>query len=89
MPDGVNVDPRFHPALIERYRAASQRGLRAASLPVLAKTGRLRVGRACRLCPSISDINLFGYCQRIIDLDTEIPDCAFDFGMPKQELDSS
>ena len=39
MPDGVNVDPRFHPALIERYRSASRRGLRAASLPVLALFG--------------------------------------------------
>ena len=49
MPDGVNVDPRFHPALIERYRSASQRGLRAASLPVLALSGRCFVIRRCRL----------------------------------------
>ncbi len=32
---------------------------------------------------------LFRYCERIIDLDAEIPDRAFDFDMPKQELDSS
>ena len=37
---------------------------------------------------SISDINLFGYCQGVIDLNAEIPDRAFDLGMPEQELDS-
>ena len=41
------------------------------------------------LCPGNSDINLFRYCQRIIDLDADILDRAFDFGMPQQELDSS
>jgi hypothetical protein len=44
-------------------------------------------GRACLLCPGISDVNLFRYCQGIIDLDAEIPDRTFDLGMPKQELD--
>jgi hypothetical protein len=39
------------------------------------------------LCPGISDVNLFRYCQGVIDLDAEIPDRAFDLGMPKQELD--
>ena len=46
----------------------------------------MATGRACPLCPGISDINLFRYRQRIIDLDAEIPDRAFDFGMTKQEL---
>jgi len=41
-------------------------------------------GRASQLCPVISDINLFRYCQGVIDLDAEIPDGAFDLGMPKQ-----
>jgi hypothetical protein len=36
-----------------------------------------------------SDINLFRYCQGVIDLDAEIPDGTFDFGMSEQELDSS
>jgi hypothetical protein len=31
---------------------------------------------------------LFRYCQRIIDLDAEIPNRAFDLGMPEQKLDS-
>ena len=38
--------------------------------------------------PGISDINLFRYCQGVIDLDAEISDRAFDPGMPEQELDS-
>ena len=44
-------------------------------------------GRADMLCPGISDVNLFRYCQGVIDLDAEIPDRAFDLGMPEQELD--
>jgi hypothetical protein len=35
----------------------------------MAQTGHLKVGRACPLCPGISDINLFRYCQGVIDLD--------------------
>src|ERR1700675_2824309 len=45
-------------------------------------------GRLHHLCPGISDINLFRYCQGVIDLDAGIPDSAFDLGMPEQELDS-
>jgi hypothetical protein len=37
--------------------------------------------------PGISDINLFRYCQGVIDLNAEIPDRAFDLGMPEQKLD--
>src|ERR1700730_6422712 len=53
----------------------------------MAQSGSLRLGRACPLCPGISDINLFRYCQGVIDLNAEIPDRAFDLGMPEQELD--
>jgi hypothetical protein len=49
---------------------------------------QLAAGRACPLCPGISDINLFRYCQSVIDFDAEIADRAFDFGMSEQELDS-
>jgi hypothetical protein len=45
------------------------------------------MGRAFPLCPGISDINLFRYCQSVIDLDTEISDRTFDLGVPEQELD--
>jgi hypothetical protein len=46
-------------------------------------------GRACPLCPGFSDVNLFGYRQRIIHLDTEVSDGAFDLGVAEQELDSA
>jgi hypothetical protein len=52
-----------------------------------AQTGGLMSGRACPLCPGISDINLFRYCQGVIDLDAKIPDRAFDLGMPEKKLD--
>jgi hypothetical protein len=55
----------------------------------MAQTGRQRAGRACPLYPCISDINLFRYCQAVIDLDAEIPDRAFDLGMTEHELDGS
>ena len=55
---------------------------------LMAPSGGWTVGRACPLCPGISDINLFRYCQGVIDLDAEIPDRTFDLGMPEQELDS-
>jgi hypothetical protein len=38
-----------------------------------------KVGQRRPLCPDISEINLFGYCQGII---ASIPD----FGMPEQKL---
>ena len=44
-------------------------------------------GRACLLCPGISDINLFRYYQGVIDLNAQIPDRAFDLGVPEQKLD--
>jgi hypothetical protein len=55
------------------------------SLP-LARFCRERMGRACPLCPSISDIDLFRYRQGIIYLDAEVSDGAFDFCVAKQEL---
>jgi hypothetical protein len=62
--------------------------LRRCMSPLLAQTAWERAGRACPLCPGISDIDLFRYCQGVIDLYAEISDCAFDLGMPQQELDS-
>jgi len=34
----------------------------------------------------ISDINLFRYCQCVLDLNAQIPDRAFDLGVSKQKL---
>ena len=56
-------------------------------LPSLAQTGCWKSGRACPLCPGISDINLFRYCQGIIYFDAEISDSAFDLGVAEQKLD--
>jgi hypothetical protein len=39
--------------------------------------------------PRNLDVNLFRYCQCIIDLDAEIPDGAFNFGVTEQELHGS
>src|SRR6516225_8215144 len=44
-------------------------------------------GRACPLCPGTSDINLFCYRERVVDLDTEIAYGALDFRVAEQELD--
>jgi len=52
-----------------------------------AQTGCWRLGRACPLCPGISDINLFRYCQRIVHFDAQISNGAFDLGVAKQLLD--
>jgi hypothetical protein len=54
----------------------------------MAQTGGWRSGRACPLCPGISDINLFCYCQSIVHFDTEISNRAFDLGVAEQKLDS-
>jgi len=43
-------------------------------------------GRADTLCPGArgaSDVDLFCDCQGVIDLNAEIPDRAFDLGMPE------
>ena len=45
------------------------------------------LGRACPLCPGISDVNLFSYRKRVIDLNAEISDRALDFGVAQQDLD--
>jgi hypothetical protein len=48
-----------------------------------APSGGWRTGRACPLCPGISDIDLLRYCQGVIDLNAEVSDRVFDFGMPE------
>src|SRR6202012_1180402 len=58
-------------------------------LPKMARSFRCVLGRACPLCPGISDVNLFSYRKRVIDLNAEVSDSAFDFGVPEQELHGS
>ena len=66
------------------------RGLIFYSLNAKGRASRIRTkpllrsGRACPLCPGISDINLFRYCQSIIHFDPEISDRAFDLGVAEQ-----
>src|SRR5215471_3155507 len=45
------------------------------------------MGRAFPLCPGISDVNLFRYRERVINLDAEVSDGTLDFRMAEQELD--
>jgi hypothetical protein len=42
-------------------------------LPVLARTGDRRSGGTCLLCPGISDVNLFRYCQGVNASTDECP----------------
>jgi hypothetical protein len=60
--------------------------LRKGRMLACGTNRRLMVGRACPLCPGISDINLFGYCPGVIYFDAQVSDRAFDLGMPKQNL---
>ncbi len=54
---------------------------------LLAQSVRRKSGGACPLRPSISDIDLFRYCQGVIYFDAQISDGAFDLGVPEQKLD--
>ena len=44
------------------------------------------VGQSTPALPGISDVNLFRYQERIVDLDAEISHRAFDLCMSKQKL---
>jgi hypothetical protein len=55
----------------------------------IGTSGSRRSGRACRLCPGISDLNLFRYRQSIVHLDAQISDSTFDPGVAEQKLDGS
>jgi hypothetical protein len=41
------------------------------------------------LRPDNSDVNLFSYCERVIDLDPEISDGALDFRAAQQKLNGA
>jgi|GEM_PF-6043091 len=59
------------------------------TLPLLAQICRCLSGRACLLCPVISDVDLFSYGEGVIYLNAEVSDGAFDFGVAEQELHGS
>jgi hypothetical protein len=43
-----------------------------------------RTGSARPLCPGVSDIHLFRYCEGVVDLNPKVSDCAFNLGMPER-----
>ena len=60
--------------------------LTTCTSPQLARSPRCVLGRACPLCPGISDVDLFRYRESVVDLNAEVSDGAFDFGVTEQEL---
>ena len=46
-------------------------------------------GQSMSALPGISDIDLLGYGERIINFDAEVAHCAFNFGMAQEQLDGS
>jgi hypothetical protein len=52
---GIVVPPTLHVESTMRSNSGT--------CPFMAQIGHLKEGRACPLCPCISDINLFRYCQ--------------------------
>jgi hypothetical protein len=52
--------------------AAGQSQIAAPQDSFLAQFGGRKVGRAGVLCPGIPDINLFRYCEGVIDLGAEV-----------------
>jgi hypothetical protein len=81
----VNVQRRN----VTPARNKGHSSLGALKRPLLARCGANGAGGACLLCPGSSDVNLFRYGKGIIDLDAEVSDGAFNFGVAEQELHSS
>jgi hypothetical protein len=46
----------------------------------------VREGRAVPLCPGRSDVDLFGYGESVVDLNSEIPHRALNLLVPQQKL---
>ena len=58
----------------------------ALSVPLLARFRCCGRGRVIPLCPSTSDVDLFGYGQSVVHFDAEIAYRALDFLVPQQQL---
>src|ERR1700730_836586 len=61
-------------------RAGAQR------LCAVALQRRLGRGKASRLCPCSSDVDLFGYGESVIDLNAEVAHRALNLLVPQQKL---
>jgi len=57
--------------------------------PEMAFSRLSKQGGARPLRPDNSDVNLFSYCERVIDLDPEISDGALDFRAAQQKLNGA
>jgi hypothetical protein len=83
-PAGVTLELVFKRAKWQLiFRAEHKARLRL----LLARTRSQQAGRACPLCPGTSDVNLFRYRERVIDLNAQISDGALDLCVAEQELD--
>src|SRR6266852_7730431 len=54
--------------------------------PLMALQRRLGRGKASRLCPCSSDVDLFGYGESVVDLNAEIAHRALNLLVPQQQL---
>ena len=59
---------------------------RLRTCPKLARFRCCGRGRVIPLCPSTSDVDLFGYGQSVVHFDAEIAHRALDFLVPQQQL---
>ena len=80
----LEVCDRLHAGLTAKWFAAFLQ----CEATRLARFCRERMGRACLLCPGISDVDLFCYREGIIHLNAKVSDGAFDLGVAEQELHS-
>ena len=82
------LPPRYRTPHGDTHQPA-RGALPRARFSSLARCGANGAGGACLLCPRNSDVNLFRYGKDIIDLDAEVADGAFNFGVAERELHSS
>src|SRR6266480_836082 len=54
--------------------------------PEMARLGCSERGRAIPLCPGKSDVDLFGYCESIVDFNAQIAHRALNLLVPQQKL---
>jgi hypothetical protein len=93
--DDCELDPRICPrATLGRYGDVAhwqpaERALLRRISPHVAHLYRVKLGRALPLCPGTSDVDLFSYCQGIVDLDAKVTHGAFDLRMAEQQLYST
>ncbi len=57
-----------------------------AGVLLLVMGGRFLMSQRMFALPLLSDVNLFGNCDSVIDLNAEISDGTFDLGVTKQKL---